>query len=42
MKPKGVLVKKVSPTYKMTDEEAELIAALTEKGHILILGIINK
>lgn len=34
---KGVLVKKVNPDYKMSNEETELIAELMEEGHMVIL-----
>lgn len=37
MRVKGVLVKKVPTDYEMTNEEAELIARLIEKGYVVIL-----
>lgn len=38
MRTRGVLVKRVSPNYEMSDEEAERIAGLTGKGYIVILN----
>lgn len=37
VKPKGVVVKKVPRNYEISNEEAELIAKLTEKGYIILL-----
>lgn len=35
---KGVLVKMVSPDYKMSDGEAKVIAELTERGYVVIFS----